>query len=133
MATNKLTRRQFIQALAAGMAVASMPAIIPLDKRTDIATKAMGAPRWRFIVAGGSGGMGDRLILLPPGVAFNPSDDWPGRTFIHPEPFPLYKIEGQEFNRPITLMPWRSYQKQIENLFPEVVARKYKRLLSGMA
>ncbi len=133
MATTKLNRRQFLQALAAGMAVAAMPAAIPLAERTEIATKAMGAPSWRFIVRGGSGLTGDSLILLPPGVSFNPHDDWHGRTFIYPEEFPLLKIEGQVFNRPITLMPWRSYQKQIERLFPQVVARKYQRLLSSMA
>ncbi len=132
MATTKLNRRQFLQALAAGMAVAAMPASIPLEQKIKTATEAMGAPGWRFIVRGGSGLVGDSLIMLPPGVSFNPQDDWHGRTFIHPETFPIDKL-GPQVNRPITLMPWRKYQKEIESLFPEVVAHRYKRLLSAAA
>lgn len=127
MATTKLNRRQFLQALAAGLAVASMPAAIPLAERVETATKAMKVPGWGFIVRGGSGGFGDSLILLPPGTAFNIYNL--GHTYVYPQPLP----NRPDLNGQIVLMPWRKYQKQIEGMFPEVVAGRYNRLLKAAA
>ena len=112
----KLDRRQFLQALGAGLAVAAMPATASLLERTAEATKAFGAEGWRFIVRGGSGLVGDSLMMLAPGVSFPMFDDWPGRTFIYPEVFSVEDLLATEVNRPITLMPWRPYRQQLVDL-----------------
>jgi len=122
----KLNRRQFLQGLAAGMAVATIPAAIPLVERTEAATNILHAPGWRFIMRGGSGGMGDSLICLAPGVSFNPMDDWPGRTFIWPERLPDTAGEMDEINRPITLMPWQKYRPQVEAMIPDDMRGQYE-------
>ncbi len=130
MATNKLNRRQFLQALAAGMVVASMPAIIPLAERTKIANEGMQVYEgFRYIVHGGSGPIGDRLVILPPGIHFDAYVDWQGRTFIYPDLLPsnIYELGNQA----ITLMPWRKYQLQIETMFPKIVGTRYSRLLES--
>ena len=131
-----MNRREFMQALCAGFAVAVLPASIPLIERTAEATEAMGAPGWRFIVRGGSAGVGDSLIMLPPGVYFDPYND--GRTFIWPETLLIEEhaghvlmAKGNEimFNRPITLTPWRPYQQSMWHLVPESAQEQYRQII----
>ncbi len=122
----KISRRGFLKGLAAGFAVASMPASIALIERTEAATEILRAPGWRFIMRGGSGGMGDSLICLAPGVDFNPMDDWPGRTFIWPERLPDTAGEMDYINRPITLMPWQKYREQVEAMVPDDLMDDYE-------
>jgi hypothetical protein len=113
----KLSRRDFLKGLAAGMAVATIPAAIPLAERTEAATTILHAPGWRFIIRGGSGPIGDSLICLPPGVHWSPVFE--PTTYIWPERIPA------KFDRPIMLMPWRAYQKRIEAMIPEDLRDDY--------
>jgi len=122
----KLTRREFLQGLIAGLAVAALPKSIPISEATEAITEIVEAPGWRFIIRGGAGGMGDSLIILPPDVTFQPGLDWHGKTFVFPEPFDVDDIDTSQ---PITLMPWRRYREKIESLIPDDLQEIYQEAL----
>ncbi len=121
MPTSKVTRRSFLQGLAAGLAVAQMPVGIALAERTAKATEILKADGWKFMISGGSGGMGNSLIMVAPGSIYDP---YLIRQLCWPEKFTVSK--ASEYNQ-MMLTPWHRYKNDIEHLIPTNMWPKYVR------
>lgn len=114
-----IKRRGFLKGLAAGIAVAAMPPSIAIAERTEAAVKIIRAPEWKFVVRGGNGGVGDSLIMIPPGLQYNPVVS---RQIMYPE---ILDTKKQMNDGQFELIPWRPYQSSIEALIPEDVWPDY--------
>ena len=123
--SNDPSRRQFLQGMAAGFAVAAMPAGIAIAERTAAATEILKAPGWSFTIMGGSGGMGDSLILRPPGSYLSLAQMDLAHLLCWPEPLDVGAL--QDGGDMVRLIPWRPYRKQFEKLIPGDVWADYQR------
>ncbi len=120
----QLSRRQFLQGLAAGFAVASMPAAIAITERTAAATEILGAPGWGFTIVGGSGPIGDSLILRPPGASISLADIDTCSILCWPEPLDIGQLQSN--GGLIRLIPWQPYRKQFESVLPSDIDAAYR-------
>lgn len=129
----KLSRRQFLQGLAAGIVVASAPAAVRAAV-VDETEKHIDGGRWGFIVRGGQ----EDLIMVPPGVAVPPHIGERGVsrfTYWWPEDrFDVEKIvsaaEAGRLHDIIELCPWAPYRSAMEDLIPPELkwaSRHYRR------
>ena len=117
----ELNRRQFLQGLAAGMAVAMAPPAV----RATVIEEAVEETQlpWGFIVRGLKN---PDLIMLPPGVGPGPGIEIQGVSkfsYFWPQRFDLEEVvkaaETGELNSWIELCPWSPYRPQMEALIPE--------------
>lgn len=123
----KLNRRQFLQGLAAGIAVAAAP---PAMRAAVIEeSKEHTTLPWGFVVRGRQ----EDLIMLPPGVHPYPGigeQGTAGISYFWPQPFDLEELLETDLKQPIELCPWRPYRAAMESLIPDDLkwaSRNYRR------